>query len=235
MKGILVPWKGCKASGRKQQLSPTFPLFHRNEHFTWRPASQDVPGTYGARLQFGGCRMRGSQCFSHQLTVCLFGNPPGKIDAAFDGTWLTCEHIIEMYICWSCWTYHRYVLPHISVRCIVAVYSGLLIDHVVLSNFCLVGSIGLKPHDEGYADWLTTHTPVGQKDDCKARLKKAEAAFHRVPMSSGEAQAAIHRHSVRWGQQYVSRSGTRRCVRIAKTPEDCMNRVCSSRPRYIRT
>lgn len=170
--------------------------------------------------------MRGSQCFSHQLTVCLFGNSPQKIDVAFDGTWLTCEHIIEMYICWSCWTYHRYVLRHISVRCIVAVYSGLVVDHVLLSNFCLVGSIGLKPHEEGYADWLTTHTPVGQKDDCKARQMKVEAAFDGVPMSSGEAQAAIHRHSVRWGQQYVSRSGRRRCVRIAKTPEDCMNHVC---------
>lgn len=38
--------------------------------------------------------------------------------------------------------------------CNIEVYTGLVIDHVVLSNFRLGCAIGPKPSDVGYTDWL---------------------------------------------------------------------------------
>lgn len=60
------------------------------------------------------------------------GSLPGNIDVTFDGTWLT-----------------RGRSSHICVGCIIEMYTGLVTDHVVLSNFCLACSTGLKPGDEG--------------------------------------------------------------------------------------
>ncbi|KAH9383800.1 hypothetical protein HPB48_025570 [Haemaphysalis longicornis] len=47
-----------------------------------------------------------------------FGQPPNNIDVMFDGTWMT-----------------RGWLSHIGVGCIIEVYTGLVIDHVVLLTF----------------------------------------------------------------------------------------------------
>ncbi|KAH9364390.1 hypothetical protein HPB48_012127 [Haemaphysalis longicornis] len=68
------------------------------------------------------------------------GQPPNNIDVMFDGIWMT-----------------RGRSSHIGVGCIIEVYTGLVIDHVVLSNFCLGCTIGPKASDEGYEDWLAYH------------------------------------------------------------------------------
>ncbi|KAH9362336.1 hypothetical protein HPB48_017988 [Haemaphysalis longicornis] len=68
------------------------------------------------------------------------GQLPNNIDVMFDGTWMT-----------------RGRSSHIGVGCIIEVYTGLVIDHVVLSNFCLGCAIGPKASDEGYEDWLADH------------------------------------------------------------------------------
>lgn len=46
---------------------------------------------------------------------------------------------------------------HIGVGFIIKLSTGLVIDHVVLSNFCLGCAVGLKPNEDGYSDWLAEH------------------------------------------------------------------------------
>lgn len=90
-----------------------------------------------------------------------FGNPPGNIDVIFDGTWLTRGHS-----------------SHIAVGCIIEMYTGLVVDHIVLSNFCLGCSLGPKPSEQGYTAWHTTHVPDCQKNiDCKAGQMEVQAAL----------------------------------------------------------
>ncbi|KAH8028134.1 hypothetical protein HPB51_013181 [Rhipicephalus microplus] len=53
-----------------------------------------------------------------------------------------------------------------------------IIDHVVLSNFCLGCATGPKEDEEGHAAWLVQHAPVCQKNvDCKAGQMEVEAAL----------------------------------------------------------
>ncbi|CAN8008567.1 unnamed protein product [Ixodes pacificus] len=88
-------------------------------------------------------------------------SPPGNIDVVFDGTWLTRGHN-----------------SHVSVGCIIEMYTGLVIDLMVLSNFCLGCSTGPKPSEERYAAWLAKHTPECQKNiDCKSGRMEVEAAL----------------------------------------------------------
>lgn len=90
-----------------------------------------------------------------------FGNPPGNVDVIYDGTWLTRGHS-----------------SHICVGCMIEMYTGLVIDHVVLSNFCLGCATGQKEDEEGHAAWLVQHAPVCQKNvDCKAGQTEVEAAL----------------------------------------------------------
>ncbi|KAH9384746.1 hypothetical protein HPB48_026759 [Haemaphysalis longicornis] len=77
----------------------------------------------------------------------------------FDGTWMT-----------------RGRLSHIGVGCIIEVYTGLVIDHVVLSNFCLGCTIRPKASDEGYEDWLADHE-CQRNIDCGAGRMEVEAAL----------------------------------------------------------
>lgn len=66
-----------------------------------------------------------------------FGNPPRNIDAIFDGTWLTRGHSL-----------------HVTVGCIIEMYSGLVVDHIVLSNFCLSCSNKPKSDQPEYSTQL---------------------------------------------------------------------------------
>lgn len=66
-----------------------------------------------------------------------FINPPRNIDVIFDGTWLTCGHSL-----------------HVAVGCIIEMYSGLVVDHIVLSNFCLGCSNEPKPNQLEYSTQL---------------------------------------------------------------------------------
>lgn len=77
----------------------------------------------------------------------------------FDGTWMT-----------------KGRLSHIGVGCIIEVYTGLVIDHVVLSNFCLGCTIRPKASDEGYEDWLADHE-CQRNIDCGAGRMEVEAAL----------------------------------------------------------
>ncbi|KAG0420407.1 hypothetical protein HPB47_003510, partial [Ixodes persulcatus] len=58
------------------------------------------------------------------------GGAPGNIDVMYDGTWLTRGHN-----------------SHAGVGCLIELYTGLVLDHCVLSNYCHGCSVGPKPGD----------------------------------------------------------------------------------------
>ncbi|KAH7973926.1 hypothetical protein HPB49_007080 [Dermacentor silvarum] len=90
------------------------------------------------------------------------GTPPGNIDVIYDRTWLTRGHS-----------------SHVAVGCIIEMYTGLVVDHIVLSNFCLgCSSHGPKPDEQGYVAWHAKHVPDCQKNiECNARQMEVQAAL----------------------------------------------------------
>lgn len=83
-----------------------------------------------------------------------FLNPIGNIDVVFDGSWMT-----------------RGRSSHIGVGCIIELYTGLVIDHVVYSNFCLGCALGPQPRKrlsaftQGKCNSSEEHQH--KKDSCK--------------------------------------------------------------------
>lgn len=69
-----------------------------------------------------------------------YGNP-GNIAVSFDGTWLTRGHS-----------------SHICVGTVIELFTGYVLDFVVLSNFCLGCQLGPKEDNPRYAEWLAGHT-----------------------------------------------------------------------------
>lgn len=65
---------------------------------------------------------------------------PGNIAVSFDGTWMTRGHS-----------------SHIGVGAVIELFSGLVLDHVVLSNFCAGCERGPKPQDNDYEEWKASH------------------------------------------------------------------------------
>ncbi|KAH7951165.1 hypothetical protein HPB52_005888 [Rhipicephalus sanguineus] len=63
-----------------------------------------------------------------------------------------------------------------SVGCIIELYTGLVIDHVVYSNFCLGCALGPQPQDEGYTDWLATQE-CQRNIECNSGRMEVEAAL----------------------------------------------------------
>ncbi|KAM7282574.1 hypothetical protein ISCGN_002720 [Ixodes scapularis] len=102
-----------------------------------------------------------------------FMNPIGNIDVIFDGSWMT-----------------RGRSSHIGVGCIVELYSGLVIDHVVYSNFCLGCALGPEPEDDGYSDWYATHD-CQRNIDCNAGRMEVEAALTMF-------QRSLTKHGLRY-------------------------------------
>lgn len=86
-------------------------------------------------------------------------NRVGNIDVVSDGSWMA-----------------RGRSSHIGVRCIIELYLGLVLDHVVLPNFCLGCAHGPNPDDDGYSDWYAAHE-CQRSIDCNACRKEVEAAL----------------------------------------------------------
>ncbi|CAN7946066.1 unnamed protein product [Ixodes pacificus] len=102
-----------------------------------------------------------------------FMNPIGNIDVVFDGSWMTRGHS-----------------SHIGVGCIVELYSGLVIDHVVYSNFCLGCALGPEPEDDGYSHWYATHD-CQRNIECNAGRMEVEAALTMF-------QRSLTKHGLRY-------------------------------------
>ncbi|CAN8014554.1 unnamed protein product [Ixodes persulcatus] len=112
------------------------------------------------------CELAAAACEAESVAVVRelyadFLNPANNIDVMYDGTWKK-----------------RGRTSHIGVGCIVEVYTGLVIDHIVLCNLCLVCSLGPKPEDEGYSAWFAEHKPECKKNiDCNSGRMEVEAAL----------------------------------------------------------
>lgn len=86
-----------------------------------------------------------------------FGNP-GNIAVCFDGSWHTRGHS-----------------SHIGVATVIELFTGYVLDYVVLSNFCLGCECGPQPDSPDYAAWKAQH--LCQKNtSCKAGQMEVEAA-----------------------------------------------------------
>ncbi|KAG0413614.1 hypothetical protein HPB47_009218 [Ixodes persulcatus] len=63
-----------------------------------------------------------------------------------------------------------------QVGCILKLYSGLVLDHVVLSRYCRGCQGALEPDDDGYGDWVWNHKFL-KNIDCNAGRLGAEGAL----------------------------------------------------------
>ncbi|CAN7947863.1 unnamed protein product [Ixodes hexagonus] len=88
-----------------------------------------------------------------------FLNPAGNVDIIFDGTWKTRGHN-----------------SNIAVGCILELYTGLVLDHVVLSRYCRGCQGAPDPDDDSYGDWVINHKCM-KNIDCNAGRMEAEAAL----------------------------------------------------------
>lgn len=87
-----------------------------------------------------------------------FGNA-GNIAVSFDGTWHTRGHS-----------------SHIGVATVIELFSGYVLDYVVLSNFCLGCELGPKPGTPDYAHWKSQHS-CQKNTSSKAGQMEVEAAL----------------------------------------------------------
>lgn len=84
---------------------------------------------------------------------------PGNIAVSYDGSWMTRGHS-----------------SHIGVGAVIELFSGLVLDYVVLSNFCAGCERGPKAHDPHYEEWKASH--VCQKNtDKKSGEMEVEAGL----------------------------------------------------------
>lgn len=72
----------------------------------------------------------------------------------------------------------------------VELYSGLVIDHVVYSNFCLGCAFGLESEYDGYSDWYATHD-CQRNVECNAGRMELEAALTMF-------QKSLTKHGIRY-------------------------------------
>lgn len=82
-----------------------------------------------------------------------------NITVIYDGTWMTRGHS-----------------SHIGVGAVIEFYSGLVLDFVVLSNYCHGCTLGPKPGDSNYNEWRQTHQ-CQKNTDVKSGKMEVEAAL----------------------------------------------------------
>lgn len=68
------------------------------------------------------------------------GNFANNITVVYDGTWLTQGHS-----------------SHIGVACVIKIDTVLVLDCVVLLNFCLGCTLGPSEDDPKYPEWKKAH------------------------------------------------------------------------------
>lgn len=121
-----------------------------------------------------------SECAGAVKTLCgnlNFGNP-GDMAVSFDGAWMTRGHS-----------------SHIGVGSVIELFSGYVLDFVVLSNFCLGCEIGPKESDPAYQEWKDTHI-CQRNSSSKPGQMEVEAAtilFERSLAKYGLRYATILR------------------------------------------
>ncbi|XP_075732280.1 uncharacterized protein LOC119186949 [Rhipicephalus microplus] len=137
-------------------------------------------------------------CFGHR----------GNIAVSYNGTWKTRGHS-----------------SHIGVGTVIELFSGYVLDYVVLSNFCLGCEVGPKPCSEGYQEWKANHK-CQKNTNSKAGQMEVEAALILF-------QRSLERHGLRYTTMLSGGDSRTFCaIQDAKLygyidvqKEDCINHV----------
>ncbi|KAH9372589.1 hypothetical protein HPB48_019108 [Haemaphysalis longicornis] len=134
---------------------------------------------------------------------------PGNICVTYDGSWMTRGHS-----------------SHIGVGVVIELFTGLVLDFVVLSNFCAGCERGPKVGDPAYQAWKDNH--VCQKNtEKKAGEMEVEAGSHSsLERSLQLAQTKVHHNSVRRTTAAPTCVGGCQGVWFySNQKEDCVNHV----------
>lgn len=138
------------------------------------------------------------------------GGAPNNIDVIYDGTWMTRGHT-----------------SHIGVGCVIELYSGLVLDHCVLSNYCHGCSVGPKPGDSIYSEWHEKHRPQCQKNT------EANAGQMEIIAAKTMFQRSLQKHQLRYtnvlcdgdSRTYTALSEDRVYGFIPIQKQECVNHV----------
>ncbi|CAN8025115.1 unnamed protein product [Ixodes persulcatus] len=140
-------------------------------------------------------------------TQLNMGNP-GNIAVSYDGSWMTRGHS-----------------SHIGVGTVIKLFTGFVLDYVVLSNFCAGCERGPKQDDPSYPAWRDGH--VCQKNtNKKAGEMEVEAALILF-------QRSWERHNVRYttvlsdgdSRSFLALQEAEVYGYIPVNKEDCVNHV----------
>lgn len=133
---------------------------------------------------------------------------PGNIAVSYDGSWMTRGHS-----------------SHVGVGTVIELFSGLVLDYVVLSNYCAGCESGPKEGDPSYETWAASH--VCQKNTTKkAGEMEVEAALILFKRS-------LERHNMRYttvlcdgdSRTYLALVEEKVYGYIPIEKEDCVNHV----------
>lgn len=131
-----------------------------------------------------------------------------NVTVVYDGTWLTRSHS-----------------SHVGVGCITEFHTGLVLDSVVLSNFCIGCSLGPAECNPTYLQWRQQHqcqknTDVGSgRMEVEAALQLSGRSLAKNDLRYTAVVSDGHSHvfqALRDEQPYGF---------IAVTIEDCINHV----------
>lgn len=133
---------------------------------------------------------------------------PGNIAVSFDGSWMTRGHS-----------------SHIGVGAVIELFSGLVLDYVVYSNFCAGCERGPKDDDPSYPSWKESHR-------CQKNTDK-KAGEMEVLAGLTLFQRSLEKHGLRYttmlsdgdSRTYLAllESNVYGYIKIEK--EDCVNHV----------
>ncbi|KAH7958418.1 hypothetical protein HPB49_001406 [Dermacentor silvarum] len=131
-----------------------------------------------------------------------------NIAVSFDGSWMTRGHS-----------------SHIGVGAVIELFTGLVLDYVVLSNFCAGCERGPKENDPAYQTWRDSH--MCQKNTAKkAGEMEVEAAvllFNRSLRKNGLRYTTILSDGDSRAFHALQEADVYGFIKIQK--EDCVNHV----------
>lgn len=138
----------------------------------------------------------------------LYFDSPGNVAICYDGTWMTRGH-----------------LSHIGVGVVTELFSGYVLDFVVLSNFCAGCQRAPPKEDPNYIVWESMHT-CQKNTQCKSGRMEVEAAVTLFERS-------ISRHGLRYtvmlcdgdSRSFHAVEEARVYGFIQVQKEDCINHV----------
>ncbi|XP_077500054.1 uncharacterized protein LOC144110848 [Amblyomma americanum] len=172
--------------------------FQRHLKNTLQPAATRAAAAAMAQAAQAVAKVYDDLCFGHR----------GNIAVCYDGTWMTRGHS-----------------SHIGIDNVVGLFTGYVLDYVVLSNFCLGCETGAKSNTDGYELWKSRHE-CQKNTNCKAGQMEVEAGkilFER----------SLQRHNMRYTTMLCDGdSHTFNALQDAKiygyievVKEDCINHV----------